>query len=279
MRGLGEFAKSRDGNFAIVFAVGLTGLLMAAGVGLDVANSISARRQMQNALDSAVLAAASKGGALDQAYAKTFFESNALNGWIDLNSLAFSTDEDGNIVGSAHAKMKTTLMAIAGVTDIDIAVSSKATSTSETKIENATFNIKNAKGAFDKDIYFYTRDANGKIVSETLILQYDYVNPNQYYKPAKTSSITVNVGHYASYGYKMVVYEDTSYNGKHIKPKTHYSDDADASTWTKVSGECSDSKGSTNYWEDQGDNDFLDFIFTVKCTETVSGTKDIRLLE
>jgi hypothetical protein len=77
----------------------------------------------------------------------------------------------------------------------------------------------------------------------------------------------------------MIVYEDNSYTGKHINPVTHYSDDADASKWTKVAGACTDPSGSTNNWEDGGDSNYLDFVFTDTCTESSSGSKNVRLIE
>jgi Flp pilus assembly protein TadG len=285
-----DFAKNRDGNFAITFSVILTLVLAAVGAGIDVANGVSVRSDLQLALDSAVLAAAAKGGTLDQKFAENFFASNAqsmtvnpdelaeTNGWINVHTLTFSTDSSGNIVGTARATMQTTLMSIAGFSDLDISVTSKAAANTETKIEKATFKIKNAQGAYDKDIYFFTRDAKGKILSETLVLQYDYAAPHKYFKPAKTSDITVNVGDYTSYGYKMVVYEDLTYTGKHVSPKPHYSDDADGASWQKITGKCTDSAGSTNNWEDGGDSNYLDFAFTVKCTEGVAKTTNVRLL-
>ncbi len=270
-------------------------LLVTAGTGIDVVESITTRNEMQNALDSAVLAAAAKGGALDEDYAKKYFLSNIRdasvspdadsgpNGRIVVSSLNFSTDSDGNIVGKAYVKQKTSLMAIAGIPTIGMNIAAKALGSVETKIETATYKIKSAQGAYDKDIYFFTRDSKGNIISEELILQYDYSYSRyggyKYYTPAKTTDVTINVGDYASYGYKMVVYEDNTYKGKHDHPKEYYSDDPNASKWTKTEGKCTDSGGSTNYWEDGGDSNYLDFVFTLVCTEGTSGASSVRLVE
>lgn len=52
-----RFCKSTSGNFAIMFAILLPVLLAAVGLALDLTNMMKARSDLQNALDSAVLAA------------------------------------------------------------------------------------------------------------------------------------------------------------------------------------------------------------------------------
>lgn len=52
-----RFWQSRSGNFAMMFAISFPALLTGVGLALDVANLISAKSNLQNALDSAVLAA------------------------------------------------------------------------------------------------------------------------------------------------------------------------------------------------------------------------------
>jgi Flp pilus assembly protein TadG len=52
-----RFMHSRSGNFAMMFAISFPAVLTAVGLALDVANLITAKSNLQNALDSAVLAA------------------------------------------------------------------------------------------------------------------------------------------------------------------------------------------------------------------------------
>lgn len=52
-----RFCKSTSGNFAIMFAILLPVLLAAVGLALDLTNMMKARSDLQNALNSAVLAA------------------------------------------------------------------------------------------------------------------------------------------------------------------------------------------------------------------------------
>jgi len=52
-----RFLRSESGNFAMMFAISAPAILAAVGLALDVTNMITARSSLQNALDSAVLAA------------------------------------------------------------------------------------------------------------------------------------------------------------------------------------------------------------------------------
>lgn len=84
MRGVAVFKRfwqSTSGNFAIMFAILLPVLLAAVGLALDVANLSKAKSDLQNALDSAVLAASRLS---DQTGSRTdvfnaFFKTNIAN--------------------------------------------------------------------------------------------------------------------------------------------------------------------------------------------------------
>ena len=54
---LRKFRADRKGNFAITTAIAILPLFAAAGHGLDLSNAYSARTKLDNAADSAVLAA------------------------------------------------------------------------------------------------------------------------------------------------------------------------------------------------------------------------------
>ncbi len=283
-----RIAQDRNGNIAITFALTLTLIMLGVGISVDYSKSFGEKEKMQEALDATVLALAARGGVIDQTYARNLFYANftkegGQGNWTAVNRLNFIIDTDGHYTGTVSGNVKTSLLGIAGVENVGISAYSAATAPSETKIAQATFSIDKAKGAFDKDIYFYTRDKDGKIIDEKLILKYDYTLKHgvgsSTVTPSVSESTTIDVGAYASYGYKMVVYEDTSYYGKHIKPKEYYSDDANAPSFTKVSGDCTDTNGNKNYWEDGGDADYLDFIFRVKCTEEVTSSGNVRLTQ
>ncbi|CAN7216461.1 pilus assembly protein [Aminobacter sp. LjRoot7] len=78
---LKRFWQSRSGNFAMMFAIMLPVLLAAVGFALDVANLMKARSDLQNALDSAVLAASrlSDQAGTRQDTFNAFFATNVAN--------------------------------------------------------------------------------------------------------------------------------------------------------------------------------------------------------
>ncbi|MRX36423.1 hypothetical protein H5P29_11810 [Aminobacter sp. MDW-2] len=78
---LKRFWLSRSGNFAMMFAILLPVLLAAVGFALDIANLMKARSDLQNALDSAVLAASrlSDQTGTRQATFDAFFAANVAN--------------------------------------------------------------------------------------------------------------------------------------------------------------------------------------------------------
>jgi hypothetical protein len=76
----------------------------------------------------------------------------------------------------------------------------------------------------------------------------------------------------------MVVYQDwTNYSGALINPVEMWSDAANASTFVKQTGVCSNSSGAQYNWEDAGDTDFIDFVDTLTCTTGVASNAVVRL--
>ncbi len=278
---LQRFAISRKGNFAVMTAILAAPVIIAAGMSVELANAYQKKKDFQNGLDSATLAAAARGGTLDPVLTKKYFQPSSQTGGYVVTGPVFTRDSDGIVTGTVQIDIPTQLLSIAGFTTIPIKVTSKAIGQTELKISKATFQILSASGAYDKDFYFFTRDTGGNILTETLILKYDYDHSTQTktFTPPVTSTNTITVGMYASYGYKMVVFEDNSYTGKRINPKTYYSDAANASTFQKQTGTCSSAGGQTNNWEDGGDGNYLDFVFKTTCVESSVLTGQARLTQ
>lgn len=267
------------GNTSVFMALALMPLLLSAGVAIDF-NRINERKSsLQAALDAAVLASAASEDALTEAEALKFFDAYAGLSDITINAISIVKGEDGKSTGTIDASMRLGLMGISGLASPDIRLSSSAKGAVPEKLDQVTFQITNAQGAYDKEIYFFTKDEDGDIIEETLVLDYDYTYKSgkgtKKFKPPVTSSSTITAGEYATYGVRMVVYEDTSYTGKHIKPKSYSSDEEDVAKWSKVTGECTD--GQTQNWEDGGDSNYLDFVFKVNCTTKSFSSGDIRL--
>lgn len=108
-----RFWQSTGGNFAIIFAILLPVLLAAVGLALDVANLSKAKSDLQNALDSAVLAASRLS---DQTGSRTdvfnaFFKTNIANRPALVNATAELT------VDQRVNQIKTT-----GTADADVAL-------------------------------------------------------------------------------------------------------------------------------------------------------------
>lgn len=276
---LGGFLRNSDGNFALIMALLLVPVLGAAGMAVDVVSLMQTKVELQNALDAGVLAVAAKKArtlVVDKALAMAYFSGNSA-GW-NIAALTFVENADGSLTGNVSIDAPTHFMGIFGIKTVRVALSSTANALTETKLSQVKLNIVHAQGAFSKDIYFFTRNKEGALLSESLVLTYRYDGKNKILTPPSSSSITVNVGDYASYGYSMVVYEDLNYKGALNNPKKHYSDDADAAKWIRTSGSCADTNGVLNQWEDGGDGNYLDFQFNQKCTSTTTNLTDVRLL-
>ena len=256
-------------------------ILISAGVSVDVARIFTTRLAFQQAVDSAALAAAAKqasSGTVDSTLAQKFMSANAAGA--SATPINFSVDTDGTLVATATFQVKPLMMGIVGYKNIPVTVTSRATAVAVTKLDQVTLQITGAQGAYSKDIYFFTRSSSGAILSQTLVLKYRYNGSTKSYTPAIGGSTTLNVGDYASYGYRMDIYVDNTYKGKttNVPIVTHYSDDADAAKWTRSSGSCADASGIQVQWEDGGDSNYMDFQYTQKCTQTSKKVTDVRLI-
>lgn len=276
-----SFITDQNGNVSLVVALAAMPLCMIAGAAIDYSRINSTRTAMQSALDSAVLASAATEEGLDDKSARAFLENNQDLTGVSIAKLDIRKDDEGQIVGTLKAELAMGLTSLMGDGTRSVSLVSKAIGTFPEKISKATFQISSAKGAYDKDIYFFTKDKDGKVLSETLVLQYDYTYSSgkgtAKFTPPKTSAMTIAVGPYQTYGQRVVVYQDTSYTGKHINPVSFSSDDPKASTWTKREGDCTDKQ--TQSWEDGGDKDFIDFVFTMTCETAKSGKVVVRLID
>jgi hypothetical protein len=276
------FIKNQDGNAAIIFSVCAIPVMLAAGVAIDFSNLSRTHNRMQVALDTAALASASSDKGFSSDAASAYFKANSELQDIKITKLTFKKKNGEETAAYLKAEVPNSFLSLAGKPTSTIEVSSTAMPVSEKKLVEATFQITNAQGVYDKDIYFFTKDKNGNVLSETLILQYDYDSANggkKTFIPKMNGSKTVKVGEHDTYGQRMVVYEDTTYKGGHINPKSYSSDDKNSSSWTKVSGTCDDKNKQTQNWEDGGDKNYLDFIFTMNCKTDHVKTGEVRLVE
>jgi Flp pilus assembly protein TadG len=123
VRNLTALARQNDGNVAVTFALSLAVLCLAGGLAIDYARAFGTQAMMQADLDAAVLGAAKKMAdpAAVQAAAERMFNAN----WAkkhNVKNVQISVEQSNprTLVGTAKARVPTTLMGIAGLTGVNV---------------------------------------------------------------------------------------------------------------------------------------------------------------
>lgn len=127
LRALG---RDRRGNTLPIFAASLIPLIAIVGGGVDASRGYLAKTQLQNACDAGVLAgrrAMAKSGEYEtgeRAKARTMFNANFESEIIDADLIKFETaaGSDGDVTGTASARIPTVLMKIFGKTELSFSV-------------------------------------------------------------------------------------------------------------------------------------------------------------
>ncbi|MBL4853724.1 MAG: VWA domain-containing protein [Robiginitomaculum sp.] len=121
------YKNNTDGNFAITFAVSLLMLIAVVGAALDFSMAQSSRVKIQNAADSAVLAAAKSGetgqSALLGVAAEVVNTNNLTSGTL---TTTLNLTANGRVRIDVSGQYDTYLMGIFGYPTVDIAVVSEA---------------------------------------------------------------------------------------------------------------------------------------------------------
>jgi Flp pilus assembly protein TadG len=127
---LRKFFADRRGNVATTFAIAALPLLAAMGAAVDYSNSYDERQTVQDALDSAVLAAGKKIGILttDQvkAEAQNFYTTN-IAGKLKTPPVMTTSVTASTIVGTAQLHVPTYFLGIVGLKEIVFNVKATAT--------------------------------------------------------------------------------------------------------------------------------------------------------
>jgi Flp pilus assembly protein TadG len=125
---LATFVRKNDGSTAVLFALLLVPLLAAVGIALDFARAEHVRSRMQSALDAAVLVGARANSDADAqvAAATKSFNINFRDSWAKDVSATFAPTIDGELSGTAMAKLDTTLAGVLGIKQLTINTASKA---------------------------------------------------------------------------------------------------------------------------------------------------------
>ena len=121
--------RDERGAIAPMFAVVLVPMVLAAGIGVDVARAMSSRNNLQDALDSTALALAHLPPNTPQATLNTkanaWMTANLTDG--NLGPITLNvTQTTGQLVLTASSTVKTTLTGLAGVSTIPVQAASTA---------------------------------------------------------------------------------------------------------------------------------------------------------
>ncbi len=127
----------RSGSVNVMFAMGVAVLLATIGVAVDTGRAVSTRIDMQAALDSAVLAAASSASASTNSIANAVFRQN-FKPAPGQSAFAFAyKDASGKVRGVALSSIATTLTRLLGYDQITQVVISTARKTSSGTVGKA----------------------------------------------------------------------------------------------------------------------------------------------
>jgi Flp pilus assembly protein TadG len=128
---VGRLLADKRGVTAMILALAAVPVVIAAGMGVDVARAYAERVRLGHALDAAALAVGSTQGtpAQIQARLNQFFNGNyPATAAGKPVSVAMTTDAMGNVITlTAQAQLSTTLMNIIGKSTINVAASTQVT--------------------------------------------------------------------------------------------------------------------------------------------------------
>lgn len=277
-----QLQADRRGNVAVIFGLSLVPMVLASGGAADYALAIQKKSAIQRALDAGVLAAAVN-GQTNPAYLENRINSTLHSEKITISNatIAKATSADGGVVykGDASFAVRTSFLNSIGLSSIN--VSAHAEVALPAQIVTVTFTPTHTSGMFSKDIFVWTKDAEGAVTSRRTVLTYRYTlatRSSVTTPPIGTQTVTFTVPQYTTYGLGMVAYKDeANLSGALINPVETWSDSPKASTFLRQTGGCSTSTGAIYNWEDGGDTNFQDFVYTMRCTTGIATGTTARI--
>ncbi len=281
-----NFCNDKRGNVGMLFGVALLPLSLAIGAATDFASLQKVRSEVQNAFDTSLLSAAVRNDfssdnlqtSLQSAY-KNSPTSDAGSG-IAFSSVTVAnlsqTTTETTYEGTATLTLTTPFLALFSMPAIVMTVRSDVAV--QKKIATVSFVLNSVQDVWSKDIFFFTRDANGALMGQQTVLTYRYSQAGSVMTPALGSStLNFSVPDYAVFGVGMTVYRDATNNGALVNATAFYSD-VNAAQFVRQTGACSDPGGARFNLEDGGDADFLDAVFAMTCTLVQGSGQSARLV-
>jgi Flp pilus assembly protein TadG len=121
-----RFGTCQKGGIAILYALSAVPVFLTAGSAIDYVRYFANTTELQAALDSAALAAASAKGATNEervAVAEAIFIANLENGALSDADITRSFEiEDNTVVAAADMDMATSLMKFAGIETMKLSI-------------------------------------------------------------------------------------------------------------------------------------------------------------
>lgn len=258
----------RKGNFSITTALVAAPLLGAAALATDYSRAYQSRTALQNAVDSATMSAALSEerdiSKLKETVAN-FVSSNYGDEYrlIDV-SLAPLPNGGEKLEVTAETGVKTMLGALIGTDKLNARVAAAV----QRNFRPAWFTFKpvSAKGWYTKEFYVVTRDANGNILRDELVMTYE----NDYPRDRGTTrsyyqSKRYELGEYDRWQIRMRVWRTGTKYGSRRKQDyaalDYYSTDKDARIDNPV---VTCGKQNHHAWEDGGGGT-PDFQYIIEC--------------
>ncbi len=285
-RPLLPFAADTSGNALALFALFLPVLLAFTGAALDIGNAVRSKRYLQANLDAATVALASAPDSATEERGQALFSANLKRGSYSGPPPTFTFHGNGIVEAEARMEIKTYLLGLFGFDKLPVVAHAKAGAEFDDQLI-LNFTVENVKGWFAKDIYAVARDKDGNVVSETKVLSYDYdyaTDTKTVDPPIASASQDLSMDGGATVVLKMRVWPDYPLAGSSrntVPYVDYYSDDPGARL--KRTGSCK--TGEKYEWEDApndidtSEDDYLDFVFKVRCNKLPGELVNTRLME
>ncbi len=160
--------RKDDGVVAVLFALALLPIMLFVGAGVDFMRVDRARSELQQALDTATLAATA-----NQSTAATINITNQVNASLLQNATAsWEKNADGSITGTADAQVPTTFLQLAHLDSIAIRATATATNQTARTPSTVIFTLTGAYGWYWKEVDLYVHTVGAS--SDTLLASYVY---------------------------------------------------------------------------------------------------------
>lgn len=127
---LTRFKADKCGNVAIMFGLTVVPMLIAAGCAIDIARAHIVQTRLQAALDAGALATAAAVGLTEEERiekGKLTFAANYPSKSLGTPSAPSFVIDDGTVVASVDANLPTTIMQLAGISELDVSTSTEIT--------------------------------------------------------------------------------------------------------------------------------------------------------